>query len=599
MRHTVNGIWQRLLVEIFENGYSNQRDYALRFMCSLGYVNKELNDLISTGYLDDQYVPTLQAKEMLNRSRPQRAIILAAGFASRLVPINLSRPKALLKIHNELIIERQIKQLKAVGVNEIHIVVGYLKEQFDYLIDKYDVDIIVNPDYAIKNNLYSLYLAREFLFDCYVLPCDIWSANNPFCQYELSSWYMVSTDLSERSYVRVDSRGQLKRIKNSRGNSMIGISYLKSHNAKEVIESLEKLCSDSENISKYWEEALFKRNKMTIDARLVNSEDVKEINTYEDLREMDERSEDLFSRIIDIITEVMNVKPEEITGIEILKRGMTNRSFKFSCSNQTFIFRIPGEGTSSLINRDDESEVYKAIKDLDVSDEVVYFSPNEGYKITRYWFDARACDSNSVSDVAACMKYLRKFHEQNITVKHYFDLFEKIDYYESLWIDNKSAYVDYENTKKNLFLLKTIVDGIEKDIRLTHIDAVPDNFLFIEKGIRLIDWEYAAMQDPHLDIAMFAIYSLYDKKQVDELIDIYFQERCSDEVRLKIYCYVALGGLLWSNWCEYKRQCGVEFGEYALKQYRYAKDYYKHVVYMIKNPGKYNLNTERQGFYEY
>ena len=120
---------------------------------------------------------------------------------------------------------------------------------------------------------------------------------------------------------------------------------------------------------------------------------------------------------------------------------------------------------------------------------------------------------------------------------------------------------------------------VEKHIEkrcLTHIDAVPDNFLFVEDGsVRLIDWEYAGMQDPHVDIAMFCIYALYDRQHVDMFIDQYFDGNCPKETRIKIYCYIALCGLLWSNWCEYKRNLGVEFGEYSLKQYRYAKDYYR------------------------
>ena len=115
---------------------------------------------------------------------------------------------------------------------------------------------------------------------------------------------------------------------------------------------------------------------------------------------------------------------------------------------------------------------------------------------------------------------------------------------------------------------------------MVHIDAVPDNFLFVrnedgEEEIRLIDWEYAGMQDPHVDIAMFCIYSLYNKQQIDTLIDLYFPEGCTAATRTKIYCYISACGLLWSNWCEYKRSLGVEFGEYSIRQYRYAKEYYK------------------------
>ena len=83
------------------------------------------------------------------------------------------------------------------------------------------------------------------------------------------------------------------------------------------------------------------------------------------------------------------------------------------------------------------------------------------------------------------------------------------------------------------------------------------------------------MQDPHVDLAMFCIYSFYDRNQVNHLIELYFGGKCDAAVRIKIYCYIAACGLLWSNWCEYKRRLGVEFGEYSLRQYRYAKEYYR------------------------
>lgn len=109
---------------------------------------------------------------------------------------------------------------------------------------------------------------------------------------------------------------------------------------------------------------------------------------------------------------------------------------------------------------------------------------------------------------------------------------------------------------------------------LCHIDANLDNFLYDQnKKLYLIDWEYAAMQDPDLDIAMMAIYSLFDKKKIDSLINMYYKDGCSINRRYKIYAYVAIGGLLWSNWCEYKEQLNLNFGEYSIAQYRYAKTY--------------------------
>ena len=179
------------------------------------------------------------------------------------------------------------------------------------------------------------------------------------------------------------------------------------------------------------------------------------------------------------------------------------------------------------------------------------------------------------------MEKLRAFHEMRLSVPHTFDIFGQIEFYESLWDGHPSVYKDYRQTKENVLKLKPYIDRMEKDRCLTHIDAVCDNFLFYrsaeekEESLQLVDWEYSGMQDPHVDIAMFCIYSLYNKDQTDRLINLYFEKGCEKNTRAKIYAYIAACGLLWSNWCEFKRHLGIEFGEYSLRQYRFAKDFYR------------------------
>ena len=267
------------------------------------------------------------------------------------------------------------------------------------------------------------------------------------------------------------------------------------------------------------------------------------------------------------------------SGIVILKKGMTNRSFLFECRGKKYIMRIPGEGTGQLINRHQEAAVYQAVNGKHICDDVVYLNPENGFKITVFLEGARVCNPKDADDVQKCMSFLRAFHEMKQTVPYEFDIFAKIEFYESLWRGTASVYPDYQMVKKNVFSLKPYIDAHAEEKLLTHMDAVSDNFLFFQKGdkedIRLIDWEYAGMQDSHADIAMFCIYALYDRSHVDMLIAAYFPEGCRRSIRIKIYCYIAACGLLWSNWCEYKAKLGVEFGEYAKRQYAYAKDYYR------------------------
>ena len=579
-RKYMNNSKQDILNNLIKEPFINQRILAAQTGHSLGIVNRSIKELISEGYLDEEIRPTEKALREAKEKAPKNAIILAAGFGMRMVPINTETPKGLLEIKGERLIECTIRQLHEVGITEIYIVVGFMKEQYEYLIDEYGVDLIVAPDYTSKNNLHSLKTAADHLSNSYIIPCDIWCEKNPYSRNELYSWYMVSDMVDDDSTVRVNRKQELVVQKEQAGgNAMIGICYLLEAEAAIVRERLEELVRDSRYDGAFWEETLYRKDRMIVTAHVVHAADAVEINTYEQLREIDSDSSQLQTDAIQVICEALGAQQDEVTNITVLKKGMTNRSFLFSCKDKKYIMRIPGEGTDQLINRRQEAAVYQTIAGRKICDEIAYINPENGYKITEYLDGARVCDAEKEEDLQKCMKKLREFHGQKLRVDHSFDLFGQMEYYESLWEGTPSAYKDYEKTKAHVLQLKDYIEANAGERVLTHIDAVPDNFLFVEENgkeeIRLIDWEYAGMQDPHVDIAMFCIYSLYKKEQVDHLIDLYFEGNCDDRTRIKIYCYIAVCGLLWSNWCEYKRNLGVEFGEYSLRQYRYAKDYYK------------------------
>jgi len=583
----VNSQESDILKSLLYEPFVNQRILAEKSGHSLGVVNKSLKYLTENGYLDENMRLTSLAKQILDESSPRNAIILAAGFGMRMVPINLTTPKALIEVNGECLIERLITQLNEVGIKEITVVVGFMKEHFEYLIDEFGVNLVVNPDYASRNNLHSLALVSNKIHNTYIVPCDIWCEINPFSTTELYSWYMVSDLIEEESSVRVNRKTELVKIpEDAGGNAMIGIAYLVESEAGIVREKLKKM--DNEKYADcFWEETLYKKDRMIVQSKVAKSLDVIEINTYEQLRDLDSDSNHLQSDAIQTIAKVLKCDEHDITDITVLKKGMTNRSFLFSVHGNKYIMRIPGEGTEQLINRQQEADVFEAISGLGLCDDPVYINPENGYKITKYLEGIRVCDTESIDDLTLCMGKLRTFHDMKISVTHTFDIFKQIEFYESLWDGDTSVYRDYQRTKENVFSMKSFIDSLKKDWCLTHIDAVPDNFLFYtlpdgSEALQLTDWEYSGMQDPHVDIAMFCIYSLYNKTQCDRLIDIYFQNDCDKIIRAKIYAYIAACGLLWSNWCEYKRKLGVEFGEYSLQQYRYAKDYYKYTNEIIK-----------------
>ena len=291
--------------------------------------------------------------------------------------------------------------------------------------------------------------------------------------------------------------------------------------------------------------------------------------------------------ILDIIQFVFNTNDKNIELIP-LKQGMTNDSFIFNINNERYIIRVPGVNTEKIINRHQEYDVYQAIKNEKFVEPVIYIDRDKGYKISKFIENSHTVNPKDWNEISACLKRLRDFHNQPHRVEHCFDVFEHINYYESL-MPNASIYEDYGDTKKNIESLESIIENLVKEWTLCHIDAVCDNFLVTEnQDVYLIDFEYAAMQDPDLDLAMFIVYSLFDRQEIDRIIDIYFENKVTPLKRYKIYSYIAMVGLLWSNWCEAKQDEDLLNSSYAKQQYNYAKTFYQIVFDEARNLSEFS-----------
>ncbi len=563
----------------------SQRELAEQLSVSLGKVNQIISKLKKENFIDNSNNITLKTKNYFKNHHPKNAVILAAGYGMRMVPINTEEPKGLLEVKGETLIERLIKQLHEVGVQDINIVVGFMKEHYEFLIDKYNVKLVVNSHYKDWNNIYSLFLVKDDISDTYILPCDVWFEKNPFSTIEDESWYLFGEEQVPGSNWQVKNNEKV-RFNSSKGNKMIGLAYLNEMQGKNISKLLEKSIEEKQCTS-FWEDVLENKKNFLLKGKLISDNSHAEINSYEQLLDLDSGSTHLKNDAIEIIEDILKVNKKDIHNIHTLKKGMTNRSFIFTVNNKRYIMRIPGEGTDKLIDRKEEYDVYQRVKKEPYTETILYLNPDSGYKISEFLENTRNSDANNIQDVKKSMSVLRKFHNQNYQVDHTFDLWKQIDFYESLK-KTASAYRDYEEIKDWVLKLKPFIEDNVTNWSLCHIDANYDNFLIDQNNnVFLIDWEYAGMQDPDLDIAMYAIYAGYTKDKIDQLINIYYENKVSENIRYKIYAYVAVGGLLWSNWCEYKQSLGLDFGEYSLAQYRYAKEYSKLVLnYLEKKNDK-------------
>ena len=151
-----------ILYSLYKISIHSQRELSELCGLSLGTVNKYLKLLRDKRFVDG-YLVTELGQKALEKYKVDNAIIMAAGISPRFAPISYELPKGLLKVNGEILIERQIEQLREAGIKEIVVVVGYMKERLFYLEDKYNVKILVNNDYHKRNNHSTLYVAREYL----------------------------------------------------------------------------------------------------------------------------------------------------------------------------------------------------------------------------------------------------------------------------------------------------------------------------------------------------------------------------------------------------------------------------------------------------
>jgi len=512
------------------------------------------------------------------------AIILAAGFGSRFVPITYETPKGLISVRGEPLLERQVRQLKEKGVSEIIIVVGYLKEKFDYLIDKFGVQLVFNPEYASKNNLASLYYARGYLKNTYILCADNWLEENIFNSVEQKSWYSCVYKIGPTAEwcVKTDNTERISDVTIGGHDSwvMYGPVFLSQPFSDSFINKIEEYYNKPGTEDYMWENVFI--DEIRHFALYINKQqdNVYEFETLEELRQFDpDYRKGTSNVVIKHIETTFNVNEKEIANIRNQKVGMTNRSFTFSISNKSYIFRFPGEGTDKLINRSQEYETYKAIKNLNISDEIVYFDQNTGNKISTFYKGALNTDANNQEDIRASMDILRTIHRSGIQVNHSFDIEQEILRYLTLCNEQKVLkFMDNEEIPKKMKRLIAFAKRMNVPRVLCHIDSNPDNFIRLKDNtVKLVDWEYAGMGDPIIDVSMYAIYSGFSKSKMDWLLRIYLQRKpCMNET-VRLYIYAALGGYLWALWTEYKQSLGIEFGDYGTRMYQYAKNYYNYL----------------------
>ncbi len=251
-----------------------------------------MQDCTANGWLSEGKV-TAAGLAALEPYRVKRAIFMAAGFGSRMVPITLNTPKPLVRVHGKRMIETTLDAVLAAGIPEIYVVRGYLGEQFDQLLAKYPmIKFIENPLYNKGNNIVSLLKAGELLQNSYILEADLVLSNPKLIRaYQYGSNYLSipCEQTDDWCFHLEDGYINSVQIGGENCHQIIGISYWTQEDGARMAKHIKEVCSTSEGMQSYMSYVPFRHyhGQYKIAVRPCRREDIVEIDSFKELKEID------------------------------------------------------------------------------------------------------------------------------------------------------------------------------------------------------------------------------------------------------------------------------------------------------------------------
>lgn len=253
---------------------------------------KTLSELTRDGFVKDGAI-TPKGLEALLPYRAKRAVFIAAGFGSRLVPITINTPKPLVRVNGKRIIDGLIDACLDAGINEIYIVRGYLGEQFDQLLYKYPmIRFIDNPMYNSANNISSALLAKELLSDSYVFEADLLISNpSIITPYHFGSDFLAIKKDHTDDWCFEAENGVITKEKIGGDDcwQMVGISFWNESDGQKLAGDIEKVFALENGNQRYWEQVPleFCKENYSVEIRECFDEDIIEIDTFAELKALD------------------------------------------------------------------------------------------------------------------------------------------------------------------------------------------------------------------------------------------------------------------------------------------------------------------------
>lgn len=564
-----------------EDIYNNTYHYIFE---SVEEVGKLITSLEKKGYVEKGEITELAIRE-IEPCKVKNAIILAAGGSDVSSKSVYSMPKGLFVKNDETLIERQIRQLKEVGIHDITVVIGYKQELYFFLQDKWGVNLEINPDLK-KNNIYSLYIARNHLDSTYICNCDNYFEENPFSLYEYNTFHatVFKEDASNELLVEVNDSGRITNVYSGAksGECIYGHAFLNSAFCYRFKKYLEDGINDFRVSALFWEEFVSKHiTNLDMFVHEYSSEMVFEFDEIQQIQNIDHLFLDNISgRINEKICEVLHCTKDDVNDIVILQKGLTNILFTFVVKGERYIFRYPGDSSSFFIYRKNECVAQKIAAESHADDTYVYIDES-GIKISKFrenCINLNGVYYHDVELMKAVARKIKSFHDAG----HNLQNCEEYNYDPVYQCER--LFTEASKIKGNLFSLfekewnmirklqkYADMDGIKHT--MCHNDINGDNILLTDTTLDIIDWEFAGYNDPAYDFGRVIAGLDYevDEPKIMDILEAYFGRPATELEHLHWLAYSAIHNWYYVGWALYKESINESSRDWMLFFYKQAK----------------------------
>lgn len=527
----------------------------------------------------------------------RNAIILAAGKSNRLAPFTYEKPKGMFIVKNEVLIERQIEQLIEAGVNEIYVVVGYMKEKFFYLEQKYpQVTLLVNNKYGKLGNIYSLYVARQYLKNTFICCCDHYFIENPFldenesnfsyryCDYLEGDFREYSVDCSDIGIITGCYMGGNDKM------AMIGPAYFNESFSRRFVELLDAEIDKFGVGNLFWEDFYASHiMDLTLFKKQGDKKKQLEFDSVEEICAFDpEFFYNINSHIIENICSVFDCEPKDIEDLDIINAGFTNISFKFTIDGTDYVYRHPGGSDKFYSSRSNEEYAQNQAKKIGADDSLVYIDPT-GWKIAYFIHGLVDFDIKNETHRKQLFEAIHRTHEIPVTddIKE----FDNVAQSKKLLKLASQSKGDLFEEFKELFAKIDMVNDFVRaerekygiELVVNHHDIYYPNLLPTEDGrFFLIDWEYAGVNDPANDIAGLITRYDYTDEEIECILKEYYGRELTWLEHRHFMGQSILTALYWISWPLFRGSMEEEDGFFLLTAYRYLINHVDDVIESYK-----------------